>query len=245
MITKNSILQRCEKFLSNKKSFAYRVCKLLKDEDFSDVISSQELTHLLNEGAGKKIKVNSLTALMEPLLQEDIVKIKIIGRGGNKRKFWFPGWIDKQQVESKLTGGIVLTEQVFPEKLIKTLGKDFETEIFDLNLNYGKSGTCTAFLLRKILEKLIFLTFAKNDLSDQLKDSKGDFVGLKNMLNLATTNKIKGQPFLMPKTAKEIEGIKFLGDTSAHNPFTNVEMETIIPQMPFIITAYEELSKKL
>jgi len=49
----------------------------------------------------------------------------------------------------------------------------------------------------------------------------------------------------MPKTAKEINGIKFLGDASAHNPLINVEMKTIIPQMPFIITAYEELSKKL
>jgi hypothetical protein len=49
----------------------------------------------------------------------------------------------------------------------------------------------------------------------------------------------------MPKTKREIEGIKFLGDTSAHNSLTNVEMRTIVPQMPFIITAYDELTKKL
>lgn len=136
-------------------------------------------------------------------------------------------------------------EDIFPEKLVKTLGKDFETDIADLNLNYGKSGTCTTFLLRKILEKLIFLTFAKNSLADKLKDAKGDFVGLKHMLNLSTSTKVHGTPFLMPKTSKEIEGVKFLGDTSAHNPLINVQMKTIIPQMPFIITAYEELSKKL
>ncbi len=47
------------------------------------------------------------------------------------------------------------------------------------------------------------------------------------------------------KTAKEIQGIKFLGDTSAHNPLTEVDMKTIIPQMPYIITAYKELAKKL
>jgi hypothetical protein len=99
--------------------------------------------------------------------------------------------------------------------------------------------------LRKILEKLIFLTFAKSEMSDKLKDRNGDFVGLKTMLNLASSTKINGKPFLMPKTAKEIEGIKFLGDTSAHNPLTNVNIKTILPQMPFIITAYEELSKKL
>ena len=141
--------------------------------------------------------------------------------------------------------GIILNEDVFPETLVKSLGKDFETEISDLNLNYGKSGTCTAFLLRKILEKLIFIAFGKNSLSNKLKDAKGDYVGLKAMLSVATVNKVHGKPFMMPKTAREIEGIKFLGDTSAHNPLTNVEMKTIIPQMPFIITAYEELVTKL
>lgn len=148
-------------------------------------------------------------------------------------------------IQKYASKGIVLDEQVFPEKLIKTLKKEFKTEIADLNLNYGRSGTCTAFLLRKMLEKLIFLAFAKHGISDKLRDKNGDFVGLKTMLNLATVNKGDGELFLMPKTAKEIGGIKFLGDTSAHNPLTNVEMKTIIPQMPFIITAFEELSKKL
>jgi hypothetical protein len=96
-----------------------------------------------------------------------------------------------------------------------------------------------------MLEKLIFLAFAKNGLSDKLKADSVDFVGLKTMLNLATANKIGGKPFLMPKTAKEIKGIKFLGDTSAHNPLTNVDMKTIVSQMPFIITAYGELSTKI
>lgn len=114
-----------------------------------------------------------------------------------------------------------------------------------MKLVYGVSGTCTAFILRKILEKLVFITFAKNGISDKLKDKDGDFIGLKAMLNLCTTNKVNGKPYLMPKTEKEIAGIKFLGDTSAHNPPTNVDMKTIVPQMPFIITAYEELSTKL
>jgi len=244
MTLKKSVLQKCENF-SKKGSFLYRVCKLLKDGEFSDVISSQELTHLLNEGAGKKIKVNSLTALMEPLLKEDVIKIKIVGNGRNKRKFWFPGWMDKKQVGLNLTGKTSNPEQIFSENLVKKLGKDFETEIKDVAIVYGGSGTCTAFLLRKILEKLVFLTFAKNGISDQLKDKNGDFVGLKTMLDLCTANKVSGKPYLMPKTAKEITGIKFLGDTSAHNPLINVDMKTIVPQMPFMITAYEELSTKL
>jgi hypothetical protein len=91
------------------------------------------------------------------------------------------------------------------------------------------------------------LSFAKNGLEDHLKDkTKGDeLVGLKAMLNLATLHKIHGKPFLMTKTAKEIGGVKFLGDTSAHNPLVNVSMKTIVPVMPFIVTAYSELAKKL
>ena len=151
--------------------------------------------------------------------------------------------MDKKRVQFTLENR--KSEIVFSEKLIKSLGKDFENEINDIKLVYGASGTCTAFILRKILEKLIFITFAKNGISDSLKDKDGNFVGLNAMLDLCTTNKVNGKPYLMPKTEKEIAGIKFLGDTSAHNPLTNVDMKTIIPQMPFIITAYEELSTKL
>ncbi len=140
---------------------------------------------------------------------------------------------------------ISFNQDIFPDELIDALNKDFETELEDLKLNYGKSGTCTAFLLRKILEKLIFLAFAKNGLDNELKDANGDFVGLKAMLNLAVVHKVNGKPFLMRRTLDKIEGIKFLGDTAAHNPLVNVSIKTIQPEMPYIITAYSELAKKL
>ena len=142
---------------------------------------------------------------------------------------------------------ITFTTDVLPEELTTAMGKEFETEIHHLRLNYGKSGTCAAFLLRKILEKLIYLSFARNGLEDKLRDKTkgGDLVGLKTMLNLATLFKVHGKPFLMTKTLREINGIKFLGDTSAHNPLVNVSMKTIVPVMPFIVTAYSELAKKL
>lgn len=154
---------------------------------------------------------------------------------------------DYRYIQKHAPKEITLTADVLPDDLIAALAKDFDTELHDLFLNYGKSGTCTVFLLRKILEKLIFLTFAKNGLDNKLEDKtkSGGLVGLSTMANLATAHKIRGKPFLMPKTAKEIEGIKFLGDTSAHNPLVNVSMKTIIPVMPFIVTAYSELSKKL
>ncbi len=154
---------------------------------------------------------------------------------------------DYRYIQKHAPKRIILTANVLPDELIAALGRDFETEIEDLRLNYGQSGTCTAFLLRKILEKLIFLTFAKNGLDDKLEDKakSGGLVGLQTMVNLAIAHKINGKPFLMSKTAKSIEGIKFLGDTSAHNPIVNVSMKTIEQVMPFIVTAYSELAKKL
>jgi len=102
MVTKSIVLKKCDKYLADNKRFAYRLCKALKDGDFNDVCSSQQLAQILNEGPGRKVKVNSLTAFMELLLKEDMVKVKILGKGRNKKKFWFPGWMDKQKVEQKI-----------------------------------------------------------------------------------------------------------------------------------------------
>lgn len=137
----------------------------------------------------------------------------------------------------------IVEDELFETSLLKKFGSSFEHEIDDLRLNFNKSGNCTAFILRKILEKLIYKVFAKNKIESKLDDpgAPGNLVGLEKMINIATSEKIDGFPVLTNKTAKEIRGIKFLADTSAHNPLTEVDMKTIIPQMPFIITAYKEL----
>ncbi len=140
-----------------------------------------------------------------------------------------------------------IQEQLFSDDLLSRLGSRFKADIDDLHLNFGRSGTCTAFLLRKILEKAIFLVFAQNGFSSKLEDAggMGKIIGLEAMLDAAAREKIFGIPILIPKTAEKIKGIKFLGDTSAHNPLTGVDMETILPQMPYIITAYKELAERL
>lgn len=140
-----------------------------------------------------------------------------------------------------------IEEELFSKELVHALGDAFKTEVQDLHLNFGKSGTCTVFLLRKILEKLIYITFARNSMLFKIeeKDKSSRLIGLEAMVETTAREKVDGIPFLQSHTAERIKGIKFLGDTSAHNPLVNVDMETIIPQMPYIITAYKELSKKL
>lgn len=139
------------------------------------------------------------------------------------------------------------TTELFDESLVLSLGRAFEKEIADLHLNFGKSGTCTAFLLRKVLEKLIYIGFAKQGVEGNLDDGSGTgrLVGLEAMIDIASKEKVAGIPFLTPHTAKEVKGIKFLGDVSAHNPLANVDMKDIIPQMPYVLTAYKELVTKL
>lgn len=101
-ITKKQVFKKLDKFLARKGLFSFRVCKLIKDGEFDKVLSSQQLTDLLNEGPGKKVKTSSLTASMDPLLREDIVKVLIRGKGKNKKKYWFPNWIDKKKIDNEL-----------------------------------------------------------------------------------------------------------------------------------------------
>lgn len=163
-------------------------------------------------------------------------------RTGKRRFFQY-----KQKTSPKSKKVENIEERLFSANLVTKLGGRFKTEIEDLHLNFGRSGTCTAFLLRKILEKAIFLACAKNGISEKLEDGSGDsrLIGLEAMVGTAVREKISGIPILTSKTAEKIRGIKFLGDTSAHNPLVNVDMETILPQMPFIITAYKELAERL
>lgn len=171
-------------------------------------------------------------------LQRANFLIRIGGRGSFQYK---------QKVNPKNKKVASIEEQLFSNDLVAKLGNRFKEEINDLRFNFGRSGNCTAFLLRKILEKAIFLVFAKNTLSTKLEDASrsGHLVGLEAMLDIAAREKVNDVSILIPKTAANIKGIKFLGDTSAHNPLTNVDMETILPQMPFIVTAYKELAERL
>jgi hypothetical protein len=140
---------------------------------------------------------------------------------------------------------VATTSTALPDDLTNKLRTTFNTEIADLNHNFGVSGTCSAFLLRKILEKLIYLAFMKNGQGGKLQDPAGKLVGLQTMLTLAVTIKVRGKPFMTQKTADAIRPVKFLGDTAAHNPLANVSMKTVEREMAYIITAYSELATVL
>jgi hypothetical protein len=134
-------------------------------------------------------------------------------------------------------------DTIFDHELVSKLEKNFSIELKDLNLNFGRSGNCTAFLLRKIIEKLIYIVLSKHNSIDKIKDASGQLYGLEKSIDILPSISIDGLPLMNAKTAANVKGAKFLGDTSAHNPLTDVDMNTIIQQLPYVVTAIKELSR--
>jgi len=243
------VLKEKAKNLRLRKGSKYEFIRTLIMQDFFDSPeTTQKLIDEVRDVFGKKLKTIEVQTYMKKFMGEGIIRaVRPSGFSGN---FWILASVSKEkafQMINKNRKIMAIEEELFSDKLLKKLGDDFSIEINDLRHNFGLSGNCTAFLLRKILEKLIYITFSKNNIEIKLEDKTkpGGLIGLETMINLCASEKVNGVPFLMSKTAKEIRGIKFLGDVSAHNPLTNVDIKTIIPQMPYIITAYEELTKKI
>jgi hypothetical protein len=235
--------------LSLKKGSKHELIRKLIIADFFDTPkSSDDVITEIKQIAGKRLKSSEIHPYMKKFMGADL--IRSVQDEGIKGIFWVLANMDKKtafQFLGKDSKVQKVQHELFSDVLLKKLGSNFEIEFRDLQHNFGESGTCTAFLLRKILEKLIHLAFAKQGLVKKLADKTDPhrLVGLDAMINLAVSEKPGGVPFLTSKTAKEIQGLKFLGDSAAHNPIANVDMKTILPQMPFIITAFEELSKKM
>jgi len=222
--------------------------KLILEGFFDSPVTTAAVVTRIRERFGKRLKPNHVQTYMQKFMAGDMIHgVKVTGVQGN---YWVVASVPKKKallLINKANHGLIDENDIFSDKLVKKLSKNFATEFDDLKHNFGRSGTCTAFLLRKILEKLIYISFAKHRVETKLEDRSkaGGLVGLETMINIASSEKVRGIPFLTPKTAKEIKGVKFLGDSAAHNPLINVDMKTITPQLPFIITAYEELAKKL
>jgi hypothetical protein len=248
MMSATEIKQKTQNLALRKGSKHELIRKLIIADFFDTPKSSDDVVAEISQIAGRRLKSSEVQPYMKKFMGADIIRaVQDEKRKGN---FWVLASVDKKTAlhflgkENKVQK---IQQELFSDGLLKKLGSDFEIEFRDLLHNFGESGTCTAFLLRKILEKLIYLAFAKQGQALKLADKTDPhrLVGLDAMIKLAVSEKIGGVPFLTSKTAREIQWLKFLGDSAAHNPLANVDMKTILPQMPYIITAFEELAKKM
>ncbi len=146
--------------------------------------------------------------------------------------------------EPKVLDEKICLEIIIPPSLENKLKADFKQELEDLKLVYGKSGNCTAFILRRIIEKALFLSFARNGLAKKIEDfsQPNKLKFLSSIINIAGQEKIGNKPILNYKTSEEISKIKFLGDNAAHNFNANIDMTQIGLNMSSLIIALEELS---
>jgi hypothetical protein len=222
--------------------------KLILEDEFDEPISSATVVRRIQEKLGKRWRTSHVQTYMAKFMRAGIVHaVKPVGSTMN---YWVLTHMHRDDALRRIHKGTKVREiedELFSEKLVTKLNKDFSHELNELRDNFGKNGLSAAFLLRKILEKLIIIVLGKNGRQHLLKDKHhaDRWLGLNEMVDVAVQEKLSGVPFLLSKTAKEIKGIKFLGDTAAHNPLATVDTKTIVPQMPFIITAYEELAKRL
>jgi len=221
--------------------------KLIAEGFFDKPVSTKEVAKRVSEKSGSRLKSNHVQTYIKKFLSEGILHgVKPAG----KRTYWVLASVSEAEALALIGKNRKLQElqaELFSKELFKKLKKDFGREMDELLDNFGKHGNSTAFLLRKILEKLLIIVLAKNGREHLLEEPHrpGGYKGLQEMIGVAAREKHGGIPFLTQKTAEATKGIKFLGDTAAHNPKANVAMNTIVPQMPFIITAYEELATLL
>lgn len=124
-------------------------------------------------------------------------------------------------------------------------------EFIELTSNYeAKNPLATAFLLRNILEELLYLAFEKKtDFWQKIQvASKGRtrLVRLEEMIDAARKTDVNHSKILLEQTAHNVLGAKFLGDTAPHNPVASVHMQTIdLAAIPLVHTAYDELVAKI
>ena len=211
---------------------------ILEKEIIHTPTTSEEIATKVSELIGKRIYTTQILAYMAPFLDDDVVRSKYVD--GKTKRIWYGSWVNLKKFRSPVP------RSVLPQDTVRRLGREFKIEIDGLSLVWDRHGDCVAFLLRKILEKAIYIAFARNKMLNVLKhkDFK-KFVGLQEMIKIAsTTNAKDGTPFLSTKVAGELEGIKFLGDTAAHDFLYNVQMKDVEREMVYISIALGQLSKK-
>lgn len=140
---------------------------------------------------------------------------------------------------------------LFEKSLEEGLQPHVGPELLELTANYeAKNPYATAFLLRRILEKLLFLAFLNNGEIKKIRMKPNDvnsrLKGLKEIIGIAKSTAANGVPILTDETAKGIQGAKYSGDMAAHGPTPFiVDMNSINSSMAFTRGAWSELLAKI
>jgi len=220
--------------------------ELICDGFMDAPVSSAEVVHRVREKFGRKWD----TARVQTYMRKFVRIVHAIKPKGSRVNYWVLASVPRAnalQMIGKSTQVTEVEHSLFAQGLESKLQKNFSKELHELRGTFGRYGNSSAFLLRKVLEKLLIICFRKVGKGALIEDATkpGRLIGLESMIELAIKERVNSAPMLSGKTGSQIKGIKFLGDTAAHNPLVDVDVEDILPQMPYIVTAYKELAVHL
>ena len=179
--------------------------KLILDGFFDSPQTSKAAVLRIKEKFGKRWKTTIVQTYMKKFMTADI--IHAVKPTGHKDNYWVLTSVTREQA-LKFIGKTKkvreIEEDLFSPTLMKYLRKDFGRELEELYDNFGKNGNCTAFLLRKILEKLIIIVFGKSGKAKLLEDKTkpGGWIGLKDMIETAARGKTARGPLPDPKNCE-------------------------------------------
>jgi hypothetical protein len=177
------------------------------------------------------------------IYSSNIIPILKLRKLKKKIKKFPKGW--KQITSSKEKG---IKKESSLEEIKSCLGKDFKKEMNELDYVSSTCPNCTAFLMRKILEKLLFIIISKSNKKnniDKIKASEDRLSNLTELLNIAKLSEINNKHIIPPKNIEKLSGSKFLGDVSAHDYLTSISFEDIQNEISIWRISIKELSSNL
>jgi hypothetical protein len=144
---------------------------LILDGFFDLPVLSEQIVHRVREKFGKRWKTSYIQTYMQKFMSAGIIHaVKLDGAGQN---YWVLTSVrreDALRAIGKKKKVLELEQQLFSENVLRKLRKNFGAEMSELHDNFGRNGNSTAFLLRKTLEKLLIIVFAKNGRDHLLED---------------------------------------------------------------------------
>ncbi len=177
------------------------------------------------------------------IYSENITPTLKLKKFKKKIKRFKDGW---KEIRAANIKGIKKTSEF--EEISSCLGDSFKKEMQELKIVMNNCSNCTAFLMRKILEKLLFIVISKSDRKEdikKLKEKEERLPNLTKLLNLSKNAEINNMHIISPKNINNLEGSKFLGDVASHDYLTDVSFEDIKQEISVWRISIKELSKNL
>jgi hypothetical protein len=173
--------------------------RLIVDGALDSPTSSAELVQRVAETFGRKYKTKHVQTYMRKFMDTGIVRaVKPKAARGN---YYVIASLTRDEALREIGKDRRVLEveaELFSDALVKTMARDFSTELAELQTNFGRHGNATSFLLRKILEKLLIIVFGKLGRTSAIEDRSrpGGWRGLQEIVDIASREKVNGLPVL-------------------------------------------------